>query len=143
MTWRFSIFPEKMTIKHQHASRSSRLRTPPRARMRVATRGLDMALVALRLSGRPGPACPNFASPKPTRVTPGRRFLKDSSSRRLTPRQSFSSDQPSAFPDPDSVAVTDGEEGGDGFWLTRVLKTIFGRSAKKEEELKEKKEKEK
>ena len=106
MTWWFSSFPEKMTIKHQHASRSSHLRTPPRARMRVATRGLDMALVALRLSGRPGPACPNFASPKPTRVTPGRRFLEDSSSRRLTPRQSFSSDQPSAFPDPDSVAVT-------------------------------------
>jgi len=36
---------------------------------------------------------------------------------------------------PDSVAVTDGEEEGGGFWLTRVLKTVFGRSPKKEEEL--------
>ncbi len=36
---------------------------------------------------------------------------------------------------PDSVAVTDGEEDGGGFWLSRVLKTFFGRSAKREEDL--------
>ncbi len=36
---------------------------------------------------------------------------------------------------PDSVAVTDDEEEGGDFWLTRVLKTVFGRSAKKEEDL--------
>jgi hypothetical protein len=36
---------------------------------------------------------------------------------------------------PDSVAVTDPEEDGGGFWLTRVLKTVFGRSAKKEADL--------
>lgn len=36
---------------------------------------------------------------------------------------------------PDSVVVTDAEGERDGFWLTRVLKTLFGRSGKKEENL--------
>lgn len=38
---------------------------------------------------------------------------------------------------PDSVAVTDtgNEDEQGGFWLTRILKTLFGRSSKKEEDL--------